>query len=155
MNEDFELIPNPGFDPAKPFGENGNFPDMVDPLCRAARSFCENVWLPMLEEDHAAGSRTALGDALVLIATHQVAPPPWLASAMLKEFRKKPRENAVTAEKVRAIWLFVQKEKAKSKVSLDDLARRIGLSESTLDRLLKRYRDDEERRGSFVDKMPD
>jgi len=155
MNEDFELIPNPGFDPAKPFGENGNFPDMVDPLCSAARSFCENVWLPMLEEDHAAGSRTALDDALVLIAMHQVAPPPWLASAMLKEFRKKPRENAVTAEKVQAIWLFVQKEKAKSKVSLDDLARRIGLSESTLDRLLKRYRDHEERRGSFVDKMPD
>lgn len=155
MSEDFELIPNPDFDPAKPFGEDGNFPDMVDPLCAAARSFCQNVYLPILEEDHAAGSRTALDDALVLIALHQIAPPPWLASAMLKEFRKKPRENAVTAEKVQAIWRLVQKEKAKSKVSLDEIAHRIGLSESTLDRLLKRYRDNEERRAAFVDKIPD
>lgn len=155
MNGDFEYLPNPDYDPAKPFGKAGNFPDMADPLCSAARWWCENLLLPLVEEEVAAGKRGAVHEALCLIAVHQVAPPPWLATAILKELKPKPRANAITVEKARAAVFAVQEAKKDDpKASLEDIAPQLGLSESTLDRLIKLYRDHEEKLDRHADNLP-
>lgn len=62
---------------------------MVDPLCPQARWWCEHFRLPLLAEDFNGGDKHAFWKALTLIAEHQLPPPAWLASAMLKEFSEK------------------------------------------------------------------
>lgn len=162
---DQRLLPNPDYDPAAPLSES----NIVDPLCGWARWGCWWIDLPILEEEYAAAARNSragvLNKALRLIALHQVAPPPWLAAAMLEKFKGEPRANTATdVEKAREVWLKVKSLKAENKISLDDCAAEIGvdpndpdcksMSPATLDRLLKFYREHEARLKRLADKLP-
>lgn len=133
------------------------------PLSRAARWWCENLSLPILEEEYAANSRVGfMNEALRLIALHQVAPPPWLAAAMLKRIKGEPHSKKV--EKAREVWLNVKRLKAEGKKSLDDCAAEIGvdpndpdvksMSPTTLDDWLKKYSKYEARLNQLADKLP-
>lgn len=138
------------------------------PLSHAAQWWCENLFLPTLEEEYAAAKpnrrASKLNEALQLIALHQVAPSPWLASMMLKKFKVKPHKQVITVEKAREVWLKVKSLKAENKISLDDCAAEIGvdpndpdcksMSPATLDRLLKFYREHEARLKRLADKLP-
>ncbi len=110
MNCDFEHIPNPDYDLKKPIGENGNFPDMINPLCAAAKLFCVEFTLPLLENgfaphQHKISSKDLYNEALRQIATHQVAPPPWLAQMILdKTPLKKARLNGLKFDEAEAIF---------------------------------------------------
>ena len=98
MPDEFDkIIPSPSYDPSKPFGKDGNFPDMADPLGSAARWWCERFWFPLLAEDakDKAKKVPAVWEALRLVAFHRLPPPEWLAAEMLAEdFPTLPRKNA-------------------------------------------------------------
>lgn len=163
MNDDFLLIANPDYDHKKPLGENGNWPDIVDPLCSAARWWCENFRLPILAEDYLAGDQRAFWEALRLIAEHQVAPPAWLAKVMLREFAAKtaPRKNGITINQAREVSEQVEKLKTDAResgrtISLDEISEQLSrpVSPATLDRVLKLYREYEERVKFHADNLP-
>lgn len=63
--------------------------DTSSPLSPASCWWCEHFRLPLLAEDFNGGDKHAFWKALTLIAEHQLPPPAWLASAMLKEFSEK------------------------------------------------------------------
>lgn len=96
-DESDKTVPNPNYDPSKPFGKDGNFPDMADPLGSTARWWCEHFWFPLLAEDakDKAKKVPAVWKALRLVALHRLPPPEWLASEMLADdFPALPRKNA-------------------------------------------------------------
>lgn len=94
-------IPNPSYDPSKPLGKDGNWPEMVDPLCDQARWWCQHYHLPLLEEDLNNGVKTAFWRALTLTATHQVAPPSWLADEILSRFGEKAEPKKIDKDALR------------------------------------------------------
>ena len=98
MPDEFDkIVPNPSYAPSKPFGKDGNFPDMADPLGSTARWWCEHFWFPLLAEDakDKAKKVPAVWKALRLVALHLLPPPEWLAVEMLAEdFPTLPRKNA-------------------------------------------------------------
>ncbi len=110
MNVDFEYIPNPDYDANKTIEENKCFPDMIDPLCAAAKLFCMEFTLPLLEKGFAAhqhkiSSKDIYNEALRQIAIHQVAPPLWLAQMILdKTPSKKVRLNGLKFDEAEAIF---------------------------------------------------
>lgn len=96
-DESDKIVPNPSYDPSKPFGKDGNFPDMFDPRGSTARWWCEHFWFPLLAEDakDKAKKVPAVWKALRLVALHRLPPPEWLASEMLADdFPALPRKNA-------------------------------------------------------------
>lgn len=104
MPEEAGFVPNPDYDSAKPLGA-WNWPDTVDPLCAQARWWGEFVLLPLLAEDFNGGDRHAFRKALVLVAEHQLPPPAWLASAMLKEFSEKAIPKNIQDDKRHTIGM--------------------------------------------------
>lgn len=159
---DQRLLPNPDYDPAAPLSES-NFPDIVDPLCGWARWGCWWIDLPILEEEYAAAKPNSragvLNEALQLIALHQVAPPPWLAAAMLEKFKVKPRANTATdVEKAHKVKMDVEKIRAKRSLSIEKIAdlRLLGphMNRSKLNRQLKIYREHEAKLNRLADKLP-
>jgi hypothetical protein len=155
---DQRLLPNPNYDPAAPLSES-NFPEIVDPLCGWARWGCWWIDLPTIEEEYEAAARnrrtTLLNQALHLIALHQVAPPPWLAAAMLEKFKWKPRA-ARDVEKARKVTTKVEQIQANrsfslSKKAIGDRRLVLDMSAATLERQLRIYREHEERP---ADKLP-
>lgn len=156
---DQRLLPNPDYDPAAPLSES----NIVDPLCGWARWGCWWIDLPILEEEYAAAARNSragvLNKALRLIALHQVAPPPWLAAAMLEKFKGEPRANtAADVEKARKVKMDVEKIRAKRSLSIEKIAdlRLLGphMNRSKLNRQLKIYREHEDKLNRLSDKLP-
>lgn len=84
-----------------------------NPLHPAARAYCEKVCLPQFAEAFAAGKESAYIEALRLIAEYQVAPPPWLAKAMLNKIRHaEPRTNEPADDKIFAALAELARIKA-------------------------------------------
>jgi len=137
MNEDFAHRPNPSYDPTKPFGVDGNFPDVMDQTRGLAQRIAEKVMLPMLRE-------RPIEEALQVLAIHRLAPPDWLAERILNEMQ--PRKNAPTFERVFRVINEVQFRKAEAAragvaMSLEWLADEAGISPATLDRYMTIYRN--------------
>ena len=83
-----------------------------NPLHPAARAYCEKVSLPMFGEAFAAGKEAAYIEALRMIAEHQIAPPPWLAAAMLRKIKHAERTKP-TNDKIFTALVELQRLKAK------------------------------------------
>lgn len=136
MDEDFAYRPNPAYDPTKPFGVAGNFPDEIDPTRGLAQRIAERVTLPLLRD-------RPIEEALQVIAIHRLAPPDWLADRMLNEL--KPRANAPTMEKVFSTATAVNVRRADAAragttISLDELSEEVGIAPATLDRYIAQYK---------------
>ncbi len=92
MPEEVMLIPVEG----SKFGEM-----IIDPLCPQARWRCKYEHLPKIYDIYTDSKisrivkKSAFNKALVLIAEHQIAPPSWLAKAMLTEFFEKSKTKNI------------------------------------------------------------
>jgi hypothetical protein len=138
--------------------------DMVDPLCGWARWGCWYIDLPLLEEEVAAGKQGALNEAIRLIAQHQVAPPPWLAAAMLEKFKvKPPRKNALSVEKAHEVTLMLERKKAELARANRNASIKIigqlhalgpGMNRTKLNKYLKLWRDYEAKLNKIADELP-
>jgi hypothetical protein len=136
MHENFDYRPNPAYDPTKPLGVAGNFPDEIDPTRGLAQKIAERVTLPLLRE-------RPIAEALRVIALHRLAPPEWLAERMLNEL--KPRANAPTMDGIFAAVTAMNNRKADAAragttLNLDALAEDLGMSPATLDRCIAQYK---------------
>ena len=173
MNDDFKYISNPDYDPNKPLCKNGNFPDMIDPLCTASKKFCSEINLPLLEQGYKAhqfkvSEKDALFAGLHQIARHQVAPPEWLTELIIKHIATvEPRVNGLNisdAEKV-----FLSRNTKESENILNIAKNNIKNTSSSYDvngqatpsakkrkndRLVELWEDYEPRLSKLLDKLP-
>lgn len=133
---DFKIMPNPQYDPEKPFGPD-NFPDMIDPTTGLALEFGR------IELEYLRETGGSLNECLRVIALHRLAPPEWLAERMLAELPNKPRENGLMIDRI--VGVAQEADRLKREEGLDKYqqAERLGMSHATLSRwrtVCKRWR---------------
>lgn len=172
---DLVLIPNPSYDPQKPEGLNGNYSEIIDPLCPASKLICEIFTMPMLEKgfiahQHRVTKKEAFHVALIQIATHQIAPPPWLAKIILERTpSKRPkkisllinnaktkfveRENGSENEYVRKTKEKIMKAKFEPTTDINELASLIAEKRKN-DRLVDLFETHEKYMLNFLEKLP-
>lgn len=160
------LKKNPNYNPAYPTGYLYNYPDIIDPLCAASKLHCEYVELPMLEEDFIKESsklrrKKTLNKALFKIAMHQVAPPPWLAEAIISSLpeNNNNQNNGNNKKKIisrsEAFEAFlISEENLKKGILLETTAEQLNIDDFRLDRLRKYYKIFLMRLYDFADKSP-
>lgn len=171
-----DLRENPNYNPAYPDGFLYNYPDIIDPLCVTSKLHCEHIELPMLKEDFIKEIKKTsnkkdpiknirvkkvLHKALLLIARHQVAPPQWLAEAIIislsenskNQNNKNSLKKLITRVEAQNVF-FISEENLKNGISLETTAEQLDIDDFRLDRLRKYYKNFLERLYDFADKSP-
>lgn len=107
-----DFIDNPDYDHKKPFGIDGNFPDMVNPASKTSRWWEIYPELLLLEKDfkdcvpskdlkgYQMTSTDAFYEAIRLIAKHKIPPPDWLALELQKDSKYWPKRKRVNSKAI-------------------------------------------------------
>jgi hypothetical protein len=140
--------PNPNYNPDLPEVTEGpdglvlsNLREFVDQTAGLALALgkieLERLHETALKKDEALKGE-ALNKCMHLLAKHRISPPDWLAECMLAQWPVKPRKNGLKREQV---WeVYNESERLRTEgLNLDEVADRLGMAPSKLDRLRALY----------------